>query len=124
MIRGILHNNQPIVSVIVGSPLGVKELVALIDTGFSGKLKLSPKEALELGLVVTHTEPITLANEQSVTMRASIAEVALENTRSTVNVIIDTGMALIGMGLLERFGYNNLNFDFDGNILTLERLGT
>ncbi len=38
MIRGLVHNNRPLVSLVVAWKLGVQEIVALVDTGFTGEL--------------------------------------------------------------------------------------
>ena len=122
MIKGIIYENRPLIRIAVGSSLGIQEIMALVDTGFTGELKLSQKSASELGLKITHAEPVTLANEETITMQASLAEVALEGVKNTVNVLIDAGLLpIVGLGLLRRFGYKKINFDFDYNILTLER---
>ena len=122
MIKGIIYENRPLIRIAVGSSLGIQEIMALVDTGFTGELKLSQKSASELGLKITHAEPVTLANEETITMQASLAEVALEGVKNTVSVLIDAGlMPIIGIGLLRSFGYKKINFDFDYNILTLER---
>lgn len=122
MIKGIIYENRPLIRIAVSSSLGVQEIMALVDTGFTGELKLSQKIASELGLKVTHAEPVTLANEETITMQASLAEVAMEGIKNTVNVLIDAGLLpIVGLGLLRCFGYKKLNFDFDYNILTLER---
>ena len=122
MIKGLIHENRPLIRVTVGSSLGVQEIVGLLDTGFTGELKLSSQTATELGLEVTHTESVALANEETILMRASLAEVVLEDVKNTVSVLIDAGlMPIIGIGLLRSFGYKKINFDFSYNILTLER---
>ena len=89
MIKGLIHENRPFVRITVGSSLGIQEVVALVDTGFTGELKLSTNEAKELGLETTHTESVALANEQEIIMEASLAEVALEGIKNTVSVLID-----------------------------------
>ncbi len=120
MIRGTIHNNRPFISLIVGWRLGVQETVALVDTGFTGELKISPQKALELGLQITHAEPVTLADEKTVTMPASLALVSMEGVRNVVNVLVSQGTTIIGVGLLRRFGYA-LNMDVKYNSLILEK---
>ena len=120
MIRGIVHNNKPLISLIVGWKLGVQEVVALVDTGFTGELKISHEKATELGLETTHTERVTLGDENTVDMRASLALVSMEGTPNVVSVLISKGIPIIGVGLLRRFGYA-LNMDVRYNSLVLQK---
>lgn len=120
MIKGVVHNNRPLISLIVGWSLGVQEIVALVDTGFTGELKISPLLASQLGLQTTHTEPITLADEKTVDMQASLALVSMEGVANVVSVLISQGTSIVGVGLLRRFGYA-LNIDFKYNSLTLQK---
>lgn len=120
MIRGTIHNNRPFISLIVGWRLGVQDTVALVDTGFTGELKISPEKALELGLQITHAEPVTLADEKTVYMQASLALVSMEGVRNVVNVLVSQGTPIIGVGLLRRFGYA-LNMDVKYNSLILQK---
>lgn len=120
MIRGIVHQNRPFISIIVGWRLGVQEIVALVDTGFTGELKIPQEKISELGLILTHTEPVRLADESLVNMPASLALVSIEGAVNMVNVLISKGMPVIGVGLLKRFGYAlNINFKYD--TLTLQK---
>ncbi len=91
-----------------------------MDTGFTGELKISPEKATELGLQVTHTEPVTLADEKTIYMRASLAIVSMEGTMNVVNVLISQGIPIIGVGLLRRFRYA-LNLDVRYNSLVLQK---
>lgn len=120
MIKGIVSDNQPLISVIVGWRRGVQELVALVDTGFTGELKIPPDKVSELGLEVTHAEPVSLADEKVVNMSASLTYVSMEGVSSVVNVIIGEGIAIIGVGLLKKFGYT-LNINFKYNMLVLKK---
>ena len=120
MIRGVIHNNRPLISLIVGWNLGVQEIIALVDTGFTGELKVSPAVASQLGLQTTHTEPVRLADENTVNMPASLALVSMEGVRNVVNVLIAQGIPIIGVGLLRRFGYA-LNIEFKYNSLILQK---
>ena len=120
MITGAFDGNRPLISLIVGWQLEVVEIVALIDTGFTGELKLSPARASKLGLQITHTESVTLADEKSVNMPAGLAQVAMEGITDTVSVLIGEGTPIIGVGLLRKFGYN-LNIDFKTDSIILKR---
>src|SRR3989344_2292176 len=102
MIKGTVHNNRPLIPLIVGWKLGVQEIIALVDTGFTGELKISPEKAVELGLRTTHTEPVTLADEKTINMRASLALVSMEGAVNVVSVLIAQGIPIIGVSLLRR----------------------
>ena len=120
MIRGIVYKNRPFISIIIGWRLGVQEIIALVDTGFTGELKIPKNKALELGLVLTHAERIRLADDNIVNMPASLALVSMEGVTNMVTVLISKGMPIIGVGLLKRFGYA-LNIDFKYNTLILQK---
>lgn len=120
MIRGIIHRNRPLISLIVGWKLGVQNMVALVDTGFTGELKVPPEKVSELGLKITHAEPVTLADEKTVAMQASLALVSMESIVNVVNVLVSPGTPIIGVGLLRRFGYA-LNMEVKYNSLILQR---
>ncbi|HLC63736.1 MAG TPA: hypothetical protein VJK25_00100 [Patescibacteria group bacterium] len=120
MIKGTVHNNRPLISLIVGWKLGVQEIIALVDTGFTGELKISPEKVRELGLQTTHTEKVTLADENIVDMEASLALVSMEGITNVVNVLIAKGIPIIGVGLLRRFRYA-LNMDVKYNALILQK---
>ncbi|MBU2545244.1 hypothetical protein KKC65_02225 [Patescibacteria group bacterium] len=82
MIEGVIHRNRPLASIAVGWRSGVQEIVALIDTGFTGELKLSKEKASELGLILTHTEHIHLADDSKIDMPASLASVSMEGLKT------------------------------------------
>lgn len=118
MIKGVVHNNRPLISLIVGWTLGVQEIITLVDTGFTGELKVSPTLASQLGLQTTHTQPVTLADEKTVDMQASLALVSMEGVTNVISVLVAQGMPIIGVGLLRRFGYVlNIDFKYDSLIL-------
>ena len=100
---------------------GVQDHISLIDTGFTGELKMSEEKAKEIGLKVTHTQPVTLADSSIRVMSASIALVSLEGVTNLVNVLISPGDTIIGVGLLKKFQYL-LNIDFKFNQLSLQKL--
>ncbi len=120
MIHGGIYNNRPLISLSVGWKLKAQEVTALIDTGFTGELKISKKEATELGVETTHTELVTLADESTVGMSAGLAQVSMEDTQKTIEVLISNGMPIIGVGLLKKFGYI-LNINFPANIVSLKK---
>ena len=44
MVRGIVHKNRPVIKLTVGWGQKTQKVVTLVDTGFTGELKLSEKE--------------------------------------------------------------------------------
>ena len=120
MVKGIVRKNRPLINLIVGWGLKTKEIVALVDTGFTGELKLSQKEVMDLDIIPTHLESIQLANGKTSQMFAGLAMVSMEGAENTVGTLIGDGMPTIGVGLLKRFGYN-LNIDFKSDSLVLQK---
>lgn len=120
MVRGIVHKNRPVIKLLIGWGLKAQRIIVLVDTGFTGELKLSSKEAMELGIVPTHMERIQLADGKSINMFAGLASVTMEGVENDVDVFISGGIPIIGIGLLRRFGYN-LNIDFKKDIILLQK---
>lgn len=121
MIQGFFNNNRPAIFIVVASSKGgVQEIPVLVDTGFTGELKIGPNKALELGLKISHTEPITMGDGRTSGMGASLARVSMEGIANTANVLIGEGKDVIGVGLLKGFGYT-LNADFKYNNFYLKK---
>lgn len=47
MTNGVVYNDKPLTVLAVGWTPGVQEIVVLVDTGFTGELKISPAKAEE-----------------------------------------------------------------------------
>lgn len=76
MIKGSILNNRPLITITIGGLFyGVQDIVALVDTGFTGELKISPDKLPELGLQITNTQPVTLGDGRTINMSASLAYV-------------------------------------------------
>lgn len=121
MIQGILREDgRPAIPLIIGWSLGVQEIVAIVDTGSNGEIKVPPKMVNELGLVITHVQGVLLANETMAEAPAALAFVVMEGVTEEVNVLVTQGMPVIGAGLLKRFGFK-LTIDFKGNTVLLEK---
>ena len=120
MISGIVQNNTPIARISIGTDIALQDVLVLVDTGFTGDLKISPKKASLLGLYVSHSEEIKLADQQKVMMDACFATVQMERIKEEVNVLVSPGFAMIGIGLLRKFRYN-LAIDLEHDVLKLER---
>jgi len=121
MIQGLIgKENRPLIPLVVGWNRGVQEIPALVDTGFSGELKMPSKMIDELGLEITHAQAVLLADGTSATMRASLAFVAMEGITHEVTALISNGPAVIGGALLRRFGYK-LIVDYKEDSVALEK---
>ncbi len=120
MIHGGIYNDRPLILLVIGWQSKLQEITALVDTGFTGELKISQKEATELDIKATHTEPVTLADEKTVDMSSGLAQVSMEGVQNTVDVLISDGMPIIGVGLLKKFGYI-LTINFPANLVSLKK---
>lgn len=121
MIHGLVaKENRPLIPLVVGWNRGVQEITAMVDTGFSGELKIPAKMIDELGLEITHAQPVLLADGTNATMRASLAFVAMEGVTKEVNTLISEGPAVIGGGLLKLFEYR-LIVDYKRGSVELEK---
>lgn len=120
MIKGVVHNHQPIISINIGSELGAQDFLVLIDTGFTGDLKLSREKAIELGMQATHVEEVILADQQKISMSVGVAFVAMDGATCPVSVLIAPGFPVVGVGLMKRFAIR-LTIDFVHDILSLQR---
>ncbi|OGZ72104.1 MAG: hypothetical protein A2908_04400 [Candidatus Staskawiczbacteria bacterium RIFCSPLOWO2_01_FULL_38_12b] len=120
MIHGAIYNSRPLIPLTIGWNSKTQEVTALVDTGFTGELKISLKDAVELGIETTHTELITLADENTVGMFAGLAQVSMEGAQKTMEVLISDGMPIIGVGLLKKFGYI-LTVNFPASLVSLKK---
>jgi predicted aspartyl protease len=119
MVSGVIRQERPFVPIMVGWRLGVQEHAAIIDTGFTGDLKLSAEKAAEIGLEFTHTQTVKLANGQTHDMPASIAHVSLDGGTKIATALIAPGDTIIGVGLLTKFKFT-LSMNFVDQWVTLE----
>jgi predicted aspartyl protease len=120
MVKGLVYKNRPIIKLTVANGLEARRVITLVDTGFTGELKLSAKEAMDLNIIPDRLETVRLANGKPARMFAGSAEVSMEGIKNSVEVLISDGMPIIGVGLLKRFGYN-LNIDLKKDILLLQK---
>lgn len=118
MVTGIVYKNRPVVKISVGRGLKMQKIVALVDTGFTGRLKLPPKAALDLDILPDRVEIVRLANGKTERMFAGVADISMEGVKNSVEVLISSGIPAIGVGLLKTFDYN-LNIDFKKDTLSL-----
>ena len=91
MIKGFFlpnNSNVPIFSLIVASERFIVFPYFVLDTGFTGDLKVDPKTAEELGLIPIGVEDVTIANGQTVQSKVAFAYASMEGARNPISVII------------------------------------
>ena len=113
MIEGVVNAAyEPIVRLAVHGPSGqTSEIEAVIDTGFTGFLTVTPVLVAELGLGLRGTSRATLADGSEVTF--DVYDVAVLWDGQPVYIEADAAdtTPLVGMRLLDR---HNLNIEVVG----------
>lgn len=105
MIRGVFSGNIPIISIPVAWGQSVQKPFFILDTGFTGDLKVPYKIASELGLQSIGVTPIRFADGKIQQVPAALAFALMENTKDYIEVIVSEGPPLAGIGLLSKFEY-------------------
>ena len=104
MIEGVVNAaHEPVVTLTMQGPSGQsREIEAVIDTGFTGFLTVTPALATELGLPLEGTSRATLANGSEVTF--DVYDVAVLWDGQLRYVLADAvgTTPLVGMRLLAR----------------------
>jgi|CXWL01.1.fsa_nt_gi predicted aspartyl protease len=120
MIHGFIDENKPMVAIEIGWNSVFQGCFALVDTGFTGELKISHDQAAELGLQLRYAENVTLGNDEVVEMLGTVALISMEGIARVVNVLVSRGETIIGVELLRKFGYE-LRLNAPVNSLVLQR---
>lgn len=112
MIEGVVNAAyEPVVTLAVQGPLGqTSEIEAVIDTGFTGFLTVTPALATALGLALEGTSRATLADGSEVTFDVYDVAVLWEGQSRYVLADAAETTPLVGMRLLDR---HNLNIDVE-----------
>ena len=105
MVEGKFFEDTPLIPITIGWDHGTKSWAAILDTGFSGDLQITPEIAQELGIAKKSIAYATMADGKVAEIPMGIAVVALEDTKRPVRVLISAGTVLAGIGLLTKFGY-------------------
>jgi len=108
MITGYINSElEAVISIVVYGPRGaMRQIEALIDTGFTGELPLPSTLVAALGLDVLGSEQLALADGSEVASDVCPAIVIWDGQTRVIGVnTLDTD-ALLGMGLLEGYDLN------------------
>lgn len=120
MIFGTIEDDQPLIPVLIGWRFGVQSHLALMDTGFTGDIKVSPEIATDLGLVAFQSESISLGNDEVIQIPISLGVASMEGVLKSVTIHISNGIPIVGMSFLKKFGYT-LMVDPKANVCTLQK---
>ena len=121
MLTGYIQDDKPIIPISVCVDQQVETIPALVDTGFTGELKMPAEIAAPLGIATQAVKNIVFGNFESMSHGIGRADIAMEGLRKDVEVLVGRGPTIIGVKLLRKFGYT-LKMDFVGNIFYLERI--
>ncbi len=119
MITGRIEEDIPLITISLGWFSGVKKITAIVDTGFSGDLKIPPSLAQELNIEASYTEVLVLADDRKINIPVGLALASIEGEHKIVSALIGEGVSLIGVRMLKKFGMK-LIADFKKETLTLE----
>lgn len=116
------ETNLPYVHVgVVLESLDVFQLESVLDTGFSGNVKMNTQIAIDLGIVFSHNTEFITANGEVVTTEAAYGFVEMEGRKVHVKIAIADGVSLAGCGLFSVFGYRAV-VDYKNRTAYLERV--
>ena len=96
------------------------DLVAVLDTGFTAYLTLSPTQIAQLGLVQVHTAIVVLGDGSETSVPVYRGEIQWHDQRRLIYVHETDGGALLGMSLL--YGSLLKMRVVDGGAVTIEPL--
>ena len=105
MIKGVFIKNAPWVEITVGWEDATQNSVAVLDTGFSGDLQITPKLAQALKLKSETIASVQIANGQIVDVPIVVAVSSMEGEKKYVKVLVADSTPLIGIGFLSKFSY-------------------
>jgi predicted aspartyl protease len=95
----------PTIPVTVVFGQAVLSLDFILDTGFSGDLKISERTANDLGIVAQTATYIVNASGESVPVGVAQGYAEMEGRKAPITINITNGPYLAGIGLFSVFGY-------------------
>ncbi len=105
MITGAFaENSLPYVPIDVLWEDVVQSVLMVLDTGFTGDIKITPEIAQELNLTNFNIVSIKTGDGKVVDLPSYSAIASIPNTKLFVDVIVSEGVPLLGIGFLKKFG--------------------
>jgi len=107
MVHGsfLPDRDLPTVQVAVGFGQTVLFPTFILDTGFSGDLKVDRQTADDLGIEVQGMTYTDNANGERVLVGMAHGYAEMENKKKPISILVAPGAHLAGMGLFKAFGY-------------------
>jgi len=107
MVYGYFLNgtNVPYIEVSIFSGKKILSPAFVLDTGFSGDLKIDKRMADQLGVAANREIPAINANGERILAGLSPRYVEMEGRKKLIDILIFDGAPLVGIGLFSAFGY-------------------
>ena len=108
MIYGTFYHNFPnipFVEILIGWDSSIQKHTFILDTGFSGELKVTEAMAKDLSLKTIGVVPMGMINNEVQNFPAALAFIDMEGAKERVTVVIGEGLPVLGTGVLSKFGY-------------------
>ncbi len=121
MVSGFFVKNTPFVRVAVAWKKEVQTPSAVLDTGFSGDLQVTPRMASDLGLQIASLTPSRMANGNIIQLPTALAFAAMEGAVNYIQVLVSESMPLVGISFLSKFGYKAV-VDCKNKTVALEKV--
>ena len=121
MIKGFFIDNSPWVEVLIRWGDEAQRSLAVLDTGFTGDLQITPKMAQELRLKSSSTINVQIANGQTIKVPVVFAVSSMEGEIKYVQALVSDGTPLVGINFLSKFSYK-ATVDCKNKIVSLNRV--
>ncbi len=108
MITGGFSENIPYIPVDIKWGDAIQSHVVVLDTGFTGDIKVTHEMARDLGLEELGIGSIQTGDGKIVNLPISVAIASMPHAQLFVDVIICESLPLAGIGFLSKFGYKAL----------------
>ena len=120
MLTGSIQFNRPLIEIAIGHGQNVQRVPALVDTGFTGELKMPPEIARGLEVTIEEVRTVTMGNAVAVPHGVGRTQVSLDGLQKEVRVLVGDGPTVIGISLMRNFGFK-LTVIPSENVFYLER---
>ena len=104
MIEGVVNAaHEAVVSLSLRGPAGqIREIQAVVDTGYTGSLTLPPALVAELGLPFAYAGRAFLANDEEVEFGLHDVTVLWDGQPRQIRAAATGSTPLVGMSILDR----------------------